>query len=358
MKVLWLTNIPSPYRVEFFSMLGQKCDLTVVFEKDSSNERDGSWKKYSFQNFEGIILKGLKTSTDQAFDPGIIKYIRPEYDKIIVSNFLTPTGIFAVGYLKAKRIAYYLESDGGFYSKPNPLVGAIKKFAISNAKGYFSTGKAHDDYYVGNGADPSRLIRYPFSSYRECSVLSKPVTVEEKTRIRAKQGIPTNKEVVITVGQFIPRKGFDVLLKAVHGLDVLTYIIGGTPSQEYLELADENVRFLPFMRKKEIFQWFMAADLFVLPTRYDIWGLVVGEAMACGLPVITTSKCLAGLEMVQDGVNGYLVETKNVEQLKEKIIKALSEKTESMSLDSLAVARKYTLEKMVDKHIDVFEKKH
>lgn len=356
MKVLWLTNIPSPYRVEFFSMLGQRCDLTVVFEKDNSNERDESWKTYSFQNFNGIILKGLKTSTDQAFNPGIIKYIRLEYDKIIVSNFLTPTGIFAVGYLKAKHIPYYLESDGGFYSKPNPMVGAIKKFAISKAKGYFSTGKAHDDYYVGNGADPSRLIRYPFSSYRECNVLPKPVTVEEKNQIRTKLGIPTNKEVIITVGQFIPRKGFDILLKAVLGLDVLTYIIGGTPSQEYLQLADENVRFLPFMRKEEIFQWFMAADLFVLPTRYDIWGLVVGEAMACGLPVITTNKCLAGLEMVQDGANGYLVEIENIEQLKEKIVKVMSETLSGMSENSLVTAQKYTLEKMVSKHIDVLEK--
>lgn len=356
MKVLWLTNIPSPYRVEFFSMLGQKCDLTVVFEKDSSNERDRSWKEYSFQNFKGVVLKGIKTGTDQAFDPFIIKYISQEYNAIIVSNFLTPTGLFAVGYLKVKHIPYYLESDGGFYNKPNLLVGIIKKFGISKAEGYFSTGREHDEYYVGNGADSKRLIRYPFSSVKNSDVIKRSLNADEKRQLRCELDIPTDKKIIISVGQFIPRKGFDILLKAVHGLDVDTFIIGGKPSQEYLDLADENVRFLPFMKRKEVFQWFMAADLFVLPTRYDIWGLVVGEAMACGLPVITTNRCLAGLEMVREGANGYLVESENVEQLKEKIETALSGSLEDMSDKSIAIAKEYTLEKMVERHMEVLEK--
>lgn len=55
MKILWLTNIPSPYRVKFFNELGTKCDLTVVFEKRSSSERDESWKKFKTDNFKTIF---------------------------------------------------------------------------------------------------------------------------------------------------------------------------------------------------------------------------------------------------------------------------------------------------------------
>ena len=44
MNILWLTNIPSPYRVNFFNELGKYCDLTVLFEKKASDERDKSWK--------------------------------------------------------------------------------------------------------------------------------------------------------------------------------------------------------------------------------------------------------------------------------------------------------------------------
>ena len=47
-KILWLTNIPSPYRVAFFNELGKQCSLTVLFEKASSDVRDDDWKNYSF----------------------------------------------------------------------------------------------------------------------------------------------------------------------------------------------------------------------------------------------------------------------------------------------------------------------
>ena len=58
-KILFLTNVPAPYRVDFFNELGKMCQLTVLFEKDSSDERDRSWKKYRFENFEGIVLPEL-----------------------------------------------------------------------------------------------------------------------------------------------------------------------------------------------------------------------------------------------------------------------------------------------------------
>ena len=57
MKVLWLTNIPSPYRVDFFNELGKQCELTVLFEKQASDERDDSWKKFNTDYFMPVFLK-------------------------------------------------------------------------------------------------------------------------------------------------------------------------------------------------------------------------------------------------------------------------------------------------------------
>ena len=62
MKVLFLSYIPSPYRVAFFNELGKQCELTVVFEKAVNAIRDDSWKDFSFDNFRGIILKGKGNS--------------------------------------------------------------------------------------------------------------------------------------------------------------------------------------------------------------------------------------------------------------------------------------------------------
>lgn len=56
MTVVWLTNIPSPYRVDFFSELGKSCDLTVFFEKACATDRDDTWMDFKFGNFVGNVM--------------------------------------------------------------------------------------------------------------------------------------------------------------------------------------------------------------------------------------------------------------------------------------------------------------
>ena len=112
MKVLFLTNVPSPYRVDFFNELGKYCDLTVVFEKQTSDERDKSWGDYQFNTFKGIFLKGISISTDSAFCFGLNKIIKNgHFDRIICANFSSPTGMRAISYMRRKKMPYYLIVD-------------------------------------------------------------------------------------------------------------------------------------------------------------------------------------------------------------------------------------------------------
>ena len=99
--------------------------------------------------------------------------------------------------------------------------------------------------------------------------------------------------------------------------------------------------------------YYKAADLFVFPTREDIWGLVVNEAMANGLPIITTNKCVAGLELVKEGENGYIVPVEDEEALYQKIILLLSDddKQELFANNSLRNIRKYSVEAMAVAHM-------
>lgn len=76
MKILWLTNVPSPYRVDFFNELGKSCELTVLFEKRTSDERNKSWQNYKFLNFTGVFLNGKSVNTDTAICPGVVKYVK------------------------------------------------------------------------------------------------------------------------------------------------------------------------------------------------------------------------------------------------------------------------------------------
>ncbi len=363
MKVLFLTNVPSPYRVDFFNILGKYCDLTVLFEKSTSDERDDSWKHYSFDNFEGIVLSGLKITTDTSLCLSVKKYLKnKDYDVIVCTNFTTPTGMLAVRYMKKHKIPYVLESDGGFAKDGAGLKEKIKSYFIEGASFYLSTSDVHDEYYKTYGADAKRIIRYPFSSVKDENIEKHIIPQEEKLKLRDELKI-TEKNVVISIGQFIHRKGFDILLKSAKSLDDSTgiYIIGGKPTDEYYALVDElglkNVHFVGFKKPDELSKYYRAADLFVLPTREDIWGLVINEAIAYGLPVVTTDRCLAGVEIINNGENGYVVPVEDCKSLYEAIDKILSDKDTALriSKSNLEKAHKYTLETMVNSHVALFE---
>ena len=362
MRILWISNVPSPYRVAFFSKLGQLCDLTVIFEMQSSKERDLSWKEYSFDGFLGIILNGIEVDVDKTISLSIVKYIkRKEYDHIVISNIASPTGIIASEYMQFMRIPYIIEGDGGTAKNGIGIKEKIKKRIIGAAKGYFSTGKAHDFYYVSYGAEIKNIYRYPFTSIYQKDILKDVVENCEKKRLKNELGIKEDF-TVLSIGQFIHRKGFDILIKSCEKIDrnIGVHIIGGKPNTEYLEIVSKlrlnNVYFHEFMLKNEIFRWLKAADIFAFPTREDIWGLVINEAMAVGLPIITTDKCMAGLELIENGSNGYIIPVENITLLAEYINILYKDEILRMILgrNNIKKINEYTLEKMAIRHIEVF----
>lgn len=108
-----------------------------------------------------------------------------------------------------------------------------------------------------------------------------------------------------------------------------------------------NLHFIDFQNKKNILKWYKIANVFVLPTREDIWGLVVNEAMGQGVPVITTDKCVAGLELIENSINGYIVNVEDKSNLLKKTNYILSIDTEEIAINNLNVMSQYTLENMV-----------
>lgn len=364
MKVLFLTNVPSPYRVAFFNELGKLCDLTVLFEKDTSDERDASWKKYTFETFSGIILNGRSVKSDAAFCPGVIKYVSDcSYDIIICANVSSPTGMLAIQYMKMKGIPYWIEGDGAFAKSGKGFKESVKRYIISGAAGYFSTSREHDKYYLAYGAKRENIYRYPFTSLYAKDILQDVLAVDEKAAFREELEMAEEK-VVVAVGQFIKRKGFDVLLRAAGRLprNIGFYFVGGEPAKDYLELQKkldlcDNVHFVGFCSKERLSKYYKAANLFVLPTREDIWGLVVNEAMAHGIPIISTERCGAALELVTDGQNGYIVPVEDDVRLAEKILLVLGceELREHMAEESLRKIRMFTYENMAASHIAILK---
>ena len=357
-KVLFLSNTPAPYRIDFFNELSKNVDLMVVFEKKKSDERDDSWNHFNHDSFNLKFLNGIKISTDKAISPSIVKVIKENRDRqIIVGNPTTPTGIISILYMKFKKIPYSIEIDGGFAKKERYIKKWFKTLIFCGAEKYFSTSNEGDNYLLSYGAEKEKIIRYPFTSIKESDILKKKLTLSEKINLKQELGINEEK-VIISVGRFIYSKGYDLLIKASSNFNnnVGIYIIGGQPTEEYFKLKEKynakNVHFVDFKQKEELKKYYICADLFVFPTRSDVWGLVINEAMAVGLPVITTNKCIAGLELIENGINGYIVETDNVQELANKINYCLDNESllERMKENNLNKIKNYTIEKMAKCH--------
>ena len=358
MKVLYLTNLPSSYKVDFFNELGKKCELTVLFERDSATNRDNKWQNFKFDNFEGIFLNGIKIGEENSLSFKVKKYIlKGKFDKIVIGGYGTLTSMYALNLLKRKNIPYILSVDGGIVKGEKGFKYKIKKYFIGGASKYLCPSQKTKEYLLYYGATEENILFYPFTSLKEKEI----VLVNENEKINLKQEVlSTNNKVLLTVGQFIKRKGFDLLIKSANSLtDYLILIVGGTPTEEYLALIEENsiknVQFMPFLDKETMNKIYSLADLFVLPTREDIWGLVINEAMAKGLGVITTNNCIAGLELVKEGENGFIIDTESVEKIVKSVRLAEEKGLKNLGKKSIELIKNYTIESMTKIIYEAFE---
>ena len=362
-KVLFLTNYPSPYRVQFFDELAKYVDVTVLFadRKEKQKHRNADWYIRGEGKFQAVQLEKHVAAVGR-FDlcTDVLPWLKKDFDEIIVCGYSNPTMILAMLYLRLHRIPFWMEVDGGLIRQDSKLKYFVKKRLVCLADRWLSTGHHTTSYLVHYGAKKERVREYPFSSLHESDILKAVVGSEEKQSHRRELGI-SEDHMILAIGQFIHRKGFDVLMKAAQSLDknVGIYIVGGEATEEYHKLREElgtsNVHFRGFQKKEVLAQFYKAADLFVLPTREDIWGLVINESLAFGLPTITTDRCVAGLELIEDGVSGYVVPVGDAAALAEKIQLVLSADREKMGAAALKAVQPYTLENMAKTHAEIFE---
>lgn len=364
LKVLFMTDFPSPYRVDFFNRLGAYCDLTVSFEGTKSKMRNSAWRsaeKYIFhvEQLKSITIKGTRICV------GMKKLLDQHWDVIVIGVYNTPASIFSIEYLKFKKMPFCIEADGGLIKNDYKIVRMIKKHLISSATYWFSSGKMTTEYLSYYGAQKDKCFKYNFTSLSERDIEANSKTIENnhaKDIIGAKE-----KYIVLSVGRFNYLKGYgkgyDVIMRTASllGNDFGFYIVGDEPTEEFINWKNrdhlDNVHFVGFKSKEELSDYYLASDIFCLMTIADVWGLVINEAMSFGLPIITTKKCVAGVELVQNDVNGYVINVGDSEGLAkciEKII--LNKKQKQFGIASKQLISNYTTEFMAKQHISVFDR--
>ena len=157
-----------------------------------------------------------------------------------------------------------------------------------------------------------------------------------------------SKYMILFVGQMIHRKGIDVLAEAVRNLclDYTLFLVG---DKTYIGSTNSRIVNIGFLHRKELKKYYMAADISVLPSREDIWGLVINESLSFGTPVVATDKCGAALEMIENGQNGFVISADKPDLLRTAMEKMLKDSCSDKYMKSaIETAKAYTIENMAE----------
>ena len=169
----------------------------------------------------------------------------------------------------------------------------------------------------------------------------------DKSKCRKKLGINNNQFVVISTGAFINRKGTNRISSAISKIsdDVYTIFIGSGPETP----TCKNILFQGRVENKDIPTYLNAADVFVLPTLREGCCNAIIEAMACGLPIISSDKSF-NWDILNDE-NSILVDPMDINKIAEAIdiLKKNSDLRNKLGYGSLATVQDLTIEKRAEK---------
>ncbi len=168
-----------------------------------------------------------------------------------------------------------------------------------------------------------------------------PATNQQRQQSRERLNLPASARVLIYVGSGFERKGLKASLEALAGTEAHLLVVGQDKQQSrYASLArrlgcEKRVHFLGV--QNDVIPFYHAADGLLLPTLYDPFPNVILEAMACALPVITSSTC-GGAEFIVNGEQGFVCDALDVPALT-AAIKAIPLRTEDSRMGDLARER-------------------
>jgi len=223
------------------------------------------------------------------------------------------------------------------------------------ADAFLAYGPKTRDFLVKNGV-PKEKIYIGINAIPETEIKGFMHMINRE-KLKKQLGF-SHKKVVLFVGYFTKRKGIVELIdafKQINRNDTILIMVGAGPEEKRLKALAEgysNIYFPGYLEKEEKAKYYAIADIFVLPTFIDPWGLVINEAMMFGLPIITTTGCGAS-ELIKG--NGIVIKPGDIDALRESM-KYLIENDEvrtKMGAKSKEIIKEYTIDKAVERIVEV-----
>lgn len=188
-------------------------------------------------------------------------------------------------------------------------------------------GRQNKDFYKYYGIPERKLIFSPFSVDNQRFRAALPENDEEKKRIRRTLNLPENDIIILFSGKYLALKRPFDLLRAFQqsAMQNCTLVMMGE-GELRLVMEDfiknnrlDNVLLTGFINQAEIARYYAAADIFVLSSDSETWGLSVNEAMNLALPLILSDAIGCAADLLEQGANGFIYPTGDINALAEKL---------------------------------------
>lgn len=265
----------------------------------------------------GIDLLG---GYDHAFcpDSGALQreLRKTRYDLVLVNGYTRRLYVLAAALARGSRMPVALRLDSALFETPPPRAVAKRLLFDLYLKRmyrlFFGVGNLTLDYLRYFGVPEERMALFPYAVDVEAFRRGSDLPPARRAAARARLGIPEDACVLLSVAKLNPREAPWDLLRAYARRfenDRWLVIAGDGPERAALEAfarerSLQRVLFLGYVPYPELPVLYGISDLFLHPAREERWGVSVQEALACGLPVITSSRVGAARDLILPGRNG------------------------------------------------------
>jgi glycosyltransferase involved in cell wall biosynthesis len=341
-RLVILTEIIAPYRIPVFNSLAKRegIDLHVIFLSETDPELR-QWRVYKDEiQFSYEVLRSRRVRLGKRvwlWSRGLRSALdRRSPDVVICGGYSYIASWNALRWARRRGAAIILwsESNQQDQRRQRIFVAWLKRYFVRKCDGFVVPGKSSFEYLQLLGAPEEKIVTAPNavdSGYFEAQAEG---ARRQDAEVRKELALP--RRYVLFVGRLVPEKGVFDLLEAYAKLDNtlrsdvgLVFAGDGECRAEITERAKTiqpgTVCCPGFAQREDLGKLYGLAEAFVLPTHSDPWGLVVNEAMACGLPVIVTEVAGCTGDLVDDGWNGYVVKAGAIDRLRAAMTTLLQE---------------------------------
>ena len=325
-KVAIVHNTIAPYRHPLFERLSETVDLTVYYCSMKHTSRNWDlWPRnynYRYKILPRIPIREL------SLNPSIVKeraLNRPHV--LVLGGYVDPTMWLAFAMSKLLKIPVIYWTEG--IKEPKSILGMITRplrmLFVKKASAVVVPGKLSRSYIIGLGADVEKVFIAPNTIDNELFVEVSRKYQSDKEGLKGQLGLK-GKVVILYVGRLVKGKGITFLFEAYSKLKsqinyIALVIVGYGKLYNILRKLCQEKRINDaiftgaIVNHRQLIKYYSVADIFVLPTLEDVWGFVINEAMACGLPIVATRASQAAREMIRSGENGYIIKEADSKEL-------------------------------------------